>query len=104
MMEKQRQIARLIRHYIQQLDAALGADLWPEIQKINHDVNQLLLMINRSPTYKKALAAELEALRICLAKLQQHGMQREQQLAEHIEKFRDQKEGLRAYQEVQGWQ
>jgi septal ring factor EnvC (AmiA/AmiB activator) len=104
MMEKQRHIARLIRHYIQQFDIALNDEQWLEIQRINREVNRLLHKLNQSPAYKKALAAELTALQTCLATLQQQGLQREQQLAVQIEQFHGQKEGLRAYQEVQGWQ
>jgi hypothetical protein len=104
MMEKQQQIARLIRNYIQQFETALDAEQWLEIQKINQDVHRLLNLIYQSPTYKKALQQELTTLHACLEKLQQQGLLREQRLAAQIEKFHDQKEGLRAYQEVQGWQ
>lgn len=104
MMEKQRQLARLIHHYIQQFHTALHADQWREIQKINHDVNRLLTMINQAPAYKKALQSELAVLRDCLTTLQQQGLLREQRLSTQIAQFHDQKEGLRAYQEVDGWQ
>lgn len=104
MMEKQRQIARLIRNYIQQFEVALNADQWLEIQKINLEVLRLLKMIAQSPAYKQVLQRELTALHFCLEKLQQKGLLREKRLAAQIEKFHDQKEGLRAYQEAQGWQ
>jgi hypothetical protein len=104
MMEKQRQIARLIRNYIQQFDKALAAEQWQAIQKINVDVHRLLTMIYQSPAYKQALQGELNALQHCLGTLQQQGLLREKQLSAQLAKFHDQKEGLRAYQEAQGWQ
>nr|WP_321241435.1 hypothetical protein [uncultured Tolumonas sp.] len=104
MMEKQRQIARLIRNYIQQFEVALNAEQWLDIQKTNLEVHRLLNVIYQSPVYKQALQRELTALHFCLEKLQQQGLLRKKRLAAQIEKFHDQKEGLRAYQEAQGWQ
>lgn len=103
MREKQLQIARLIRNYIRQLETALSADNWHEIQKINQDVNRLLRVVMPSAEYPSVLQRELQALHFCLEKVQKNGQQREKALAIKLEKFHDQKEGLRAYQEAQGW-
>ena len=103
MREKQLQIARLIRNYIRQLETALSADNWHDIQKVNQDVNRLLRVVMPSAEYQQVLQRELQALHFCLEKVQKNGQQREKILAIKLEKFHDQKEGLRAYQEAQGW-
>lgn len=103
MNTKQQQIARLIHTHIAQLNAALHDERWCDIQTINQQVNRLLRAVMPSTDHQRALSKELHALQQCLTRVQNQGQQREKMLADKLEAFRDQQEGLRAYQEAQGW-
>lgn len=104
MQERFKQMVRLIRSAIRQFETALETDDWVSIRSTNAELKKILLFINQTPDYKLVLQRELLALHLCFEKLIKQGQQKEKQLAYRLEKFHDQKVGLQAYHEAQGWQ
>ncbi len=103
MSEKQKQMTRLIRSYILQLDHALADENWSDIQRLSKELHRLAEVIHRAEHYKKVARAEIMALQMTIEKVHRAGKIREQALADKLASFRGQQEGLRGYQEVQGW-
>lgn len=104
MSEKQKQMTRLIRSYIKQLDQALTSDNWLDIQRLSKEVKRLAEVIHQAEHYKKSAHAEIMALQMMIEKVHRAGMAREQMLSNQLAAFRSNKEGLKAYQEVLGWE
>jgi hypothetical protein len=104
MADKQRQMTRLIRAYISQFDTALTERAWDDIHRLSREVNRLAQVIGKSVHYKKSAQAEVIALHLALQKVHHQATEHKQALCTKLDSFHHDKEGLRAYHEVQGWE
>lgn len=104
MADRKKQITRLIRTYITQFDAALSQQDWNEIHRLSREVNRLSKLLHESTDYKDTGHAEIMALQLTLQKVQRKAREHHDSLESKLSSFRQQQEGLRAYQEAQGWQ